>query len=288
MKHIVKKDFENHKIPLPPLEDQKRIASILTRAEKLIAKRKESIQLLDELLKSTFLEMFGPTAKDFDTWPIIEIKDLAAKYKGSMRTGPFGSNLLHSEFSETGDVAVLGIDNAVQNAFVWKEKRYISMDKYATLKSYRIFPEDIIITIMGTTGRSAVIPLDVPLAINTKHLAAITLDREQANPYFLSYSIHSNSFIENQLTRRNRGAIMNGLNLGLIKETKIHKPPIELQNLFSSLLKKVESIKSRYQKSLSELENLYGSLSQRAFKGEMDLSRITLPEEKIMVSALVD
>jgi type I restriction enzyme S subunit len=62
------KGLEKIKIPLPPLEDQKRIASILTRVEKLIVRRKESIQLLDELLKSTFLEMFGDPVRNEKGW----------------------------------------------------------------------------------------------------------------------------------------------------------------------------------------------------------------------------
>ena len=118
----------------------------------------------------------------------------------------------------------------------------------------------------------------VPLAINTKHLAAITFDRHKANPQFISYSIHSSPYIIKQFESKNRGAIMNGLNLGLIKETKLHKPPIELQNKFAATVEKVEVIKKRYQQSLSELENLYGSLSQRAFKGELDLSNAKITE----------
>jgi type I restriction enzyme S subunit len=268
------KSLAELRIPFPPLDDQIRIAAVLTRAEKLIAKRKESIKALDELLKSTFLEMFGPTNKDFLSWPITEMRELAANHKGAMRTGPFGSNLLHSEFTKTGDVAVLGIDNAVQNKFAWDEERFITKEKYTELSSYRIFPGDVIITIMGTIGRSAVIPNDIPLAINTKHLAAITFDKQKANPKFIAYSFHSSPFIKNQLASKNRGAIMNGLNLGLIKETKLRKPPIEIQNQFASILDKVESLKSRYTQSLTALENLYGSLSQRAFKGELDLSRV--------------
>lgn len=266
--------MEKYKIPLPSLDDQIRIAAVLTRAEALIAKRKESIKVLDELLKSTFLEMFGPQNKDFHQWPIVEIRDLAAAHKGSMRTGPFGSNLLHSEFAESGDVAVLGIDNAVQNKFAWGDQRFITMEKYAELGSYRIFPGDVIITIMGTIGRTAVIPDDIPLAINTKHLAAITFDRQKANPNFISYSIHSSPYIINQFASKNRGAIMNGLNLGLIKETKLCKPPIEHQNQFAAIIEKVEALKAKYTQSLTELKNLYGSLSQRAFKGELDLSKV--------------
>jgi len=262
-------------IPLPEnLEDQLRIAAVLNRAEKLITKRKESIKALDELLKSAFLEMFGPENKEFHHWPVVEIRNLAAAHKGSMRTGPFGSNLLHSEFAKSGDVAVLGIDNAVQNKFAWGEPRYITMEKYAELSSYRILPGDVIITIMGTIGRTAVIPDDIPLAINTKHLAAITFDTQKANPKFISYSIHSSPYIINQFASKNRGAIMNGLNLGLIKETKLRKAPIELQNQFAAIVDKVEVLKVRYTQSLTELENLYGSLSQRAFKGELDLSKV--------------
>ena len=265
------------KIPLPPLDDQKRIAHLLGKVEGLIARRKQHLQQLDDLLKSVFLEMFAPQAPGYPDWPLVEIKDLAAKHKGAMRTGPFGSNLLHSEFTAEGDVAVLGIDNAVQNCFVWGERRFITNEKYRELESYRIYPGDVIVTIMGTIGRSSVIPDDIPLAINTKHLAAITLNNEIANPLFVSYSIHSSPFILNQLKSKNRGAIMSGLNLGLIKETKLKRPPIALQDQFGAIHKKIDEIKSRYQQSLTDLEHLYGALSQKAFKGELDLSRVVLP-----------
>lgn len=277
--HINRKSLENLKIPVVEKTDQIRIATLLSRAEALIAKRQESIRLLDELLKSTFWEMFGPEAKDFEEWPLIEMKELSAKKKGGMRTGPFGSNLLHSEFVTEGDVAVLGIDNAVNNKFEWKEKRFISKEKYEQLKNYRIYPRDVIITIMGTTGRSAVIPDDIPLTINTKHLAAITLDKTKANPHFISYSIHSSPFIKWQIKSQTRGAIMGGLNLGIIKKLKINRPPIELQNQFAHIIKKTESLKTKYEASLYELENLYGSLTQRAFRGELDLSKVPIVHE---------
>ena len=273
-KRISRKNLNKIKFELPDPDDQIRIASVLSKAESLISKRKESIRLLDDLLKSTFLEMFGPAAPGYDDWPSKQIKDLAKKEKGSMRTGPFGSNLLHSEFTKDGDVAVLGIDNAVNNCFEWSERRYITSEKYEKLKNYTIYPRDVIITIMGTNGRSAVIPDDIPLAINTKHLAAITFDENEANPHFMSYAFHSSPLIISQLKRKTRGAIMGGLNLGIIKRLKVRKPPIELQKKFVKLIQSVESLRDTLQGSLSELENLYGSLSQRAFRGELDLSQV--------------
>lgn len=286
--NLSSKWIENYEIPLPPLDDQIRIAHLLGKVEGLIAQRKQHLQQLDDLLKSVFLEMFGPQSVGYGDWPLVEIKDLAAKHKGAMRTGPFGSNLLHSEFVTDGDVAVLGIDNAVKNCFAWDERRFITHEKYTELANYQIFPGDVIVTIMGTIGRSAVVPDDIPLAINTKHLAAITLNRELANPLFLSYSIHSSPFILNQFKSKNRGAIMSGLNLGLIKETKLKRPPIELQNKFAETHRRIDELKAMYQQSLTDLESLYGSLSQQAFKGELDLSRVLMlviqPEEEKTVT----
>lgn len=281
VKGITQEELYKLEIAFPPLDDQIRIAHLLGKVEGLITQRKQHLQQLDDLLKSVFLEMFGPASPGHEAWPQVEIRELAAKHKGAMRTGPFGSNLLHSEFTSEGDVAVLGIDNAVKNRFAWGERRFISDEKYQELQSYRIFPGDVIVTIMGTIGRSAVIPDDIPVAINTKHLAAITLNREVANPLFLSYSIHSSPFVLKQFASKNRGAIMSGLNLGIIKETKIKRPPIQLQNRFADIHGQVDQLKSSYQQSICNLEALYGALSQQAFKGELDLSRVALPAAPI-------
>ena len=275
--------LDDLEICLPPLEDQIRIAHLLGKVEGLIAQRKQQLQQLDDLLKSVYLQTFGPTNPDSEAWPLVEMRELAAHHKGAMRTGPFGSNLLHSEFTAEGDVAVLGIDNAVQNRFAWGERRFISKEKYQSLKNYRVYPGDVIVTIMGTIGRSAVIPDDIPVAINTKHLAAITLNRELANPLFLSYSIHSSPFVLKQFASRNRGAIMSGLNLGIIKSTKIKRPPVGLQNRFAEIHTFIDRLRSRYQQSLTDLQSLYGTLSQQAFKGELDLSRVPLPDAELQV-----
>lgn len=276
--HINRKALERILLPEIEYDDQRRIGHLLGKVEGLITRRNQHIKQLDDLLKSVFLSMFGPKADGYEEWSQVQIKALSARHKGAMRTGPFGSNLLHSEFSSEGDVAVLGIDNAVSNSFTWGEKRFISNAKYQEVKNYTIYPGDVIVTIMGTIGRSAVIPDNIPPAINTKHLAAITLDTELANPTFISYSIHSSPYILSQFKSKTRGAIMSGLNLGIIKETKIKRPPIHLQNSFAEIHLSVEKLKSSYEKSLNELETLYRALSQKAFKGELDLSQIPLAD----------
>ncbi len=268
VKHLSVKKIQQIKIPLPPLAIQQKIAEALDKADAIRRRNKQMLEKYDQLIYSQYLNWFGKENFLFDHWKEVEIKNLAENKKGSMRTGPFGSDLLHSEFVDEG-IAVLGIDNAVENTFNWKGRRFITLEKFEKLKRYRVFPNDVIITIMGTTGRSAVIPENIPLAINTKHLAAITLNKKIANPYFVAYSIHSNPYILEQIKQRTRGAIMDGLNLTIIKELKVKLPPIELQNHFAKTIEEIEVLKIKVQQERTASENLFQSLLQKAFKGEL-------------------
>ena len=199
-------------IPIPPLEEQRKIAEQLDKVSDLIAKRRAQLDKLDLLVKARFVEMFCEE-RATENWPVVTIADIST----DMRTGPFGSALRHSEFVESG-VFVLGIDNAVENRFSYSRMRYITEEKYQQLKRYTVKPGDVIITIMGTVGRSAVIPEDIPKAINTKHLACLTIDKTRALPTFVCCAFQMHPDIRRQLTRQVKGAIMDGLNLTIIKK----------------------------------------------------------------------
>ena len=199
-------------------------------------------------------------------WQKCTAPQLTPGDKGDMRTGPFGSALKHSEFVDSG-IAVLGIDNAVTNRFRWAERRYITEEKYKSLRRYTVRPHDVIITIMGTTGRSSVVPADIPTAISTKHLATVTLDRDKAHPEFLSNAIHRDPLVLAQIRAANRGAIMAGLNLGIIKELQVHLPPMDLQRRFAAVVARARAVGDKAARDLAG--HLFGSLTQRAFQGTM-------------------
>lgn len=266
VKHLAAKTVLDLELPLPAVEEQKRIAAILDKADAIRRKRQQANGELEALEDSAFAFTVGTRAKGYEEWAEVTIESLAALHQGAMRTGPFGSSLLHSEFVDEG-IAVLGIDNAVQNRFAWDQRRFITPAKYEEMKRYTVYPNDVIITIMGTVGRAAVIPEDIPTAITTKHIATLTLNTKIAEPEFVSQAMHRHPFIAMQMT--NRGAIMNSWNLGLIKTLKVPLPPIDVQREFTKRVRQIRDLRNKLENGATEAHHLFNSLVQRAFKGEL-------------------
>jgi len=266
--HISRQSLETLEIPLPPLAEQQHIARVLDQADQLRQQDRQLLEYYDVLMHAVFAELFGNQNPEASKWPEKTIAELAKATKNSMRTGPFGSDLLHSEFVEEGTF-VLGIDNVVNNYFEWAKPRFITQEKYEKLKRYTVYPGDVLISIMGTIGRTAVVPDDIPAAINSKHLAAITLNQQLALPIFISYSLCADPRIVRQLAARSKGAIMDGLNLGIIKDTKLSLPPLPLQQKFADTVACIEQQKAAVQQQQAHSEALFQSLLQQAFRGEL-------------------
>ena len=261
-------------VPLPPRPEQQRIVTLLDEAFVGIATAKanaeKNLQNAQELIGIGFKSI--TESLDPAKWPMLQVQALAASHKGAMRTGPFGSQLLHSEFVDEG-IAVLGIDNAVANEFRWDRRRYITEEKYQEMGRYRVFPGDVLITIMGTCGRCAVVPDEIPLAINTKHLCCITLDREKCLPEYLhSYFLHDLT-ARDYLTAHAKGSIMAGLNMGIISELPVRLPSLEVQaeivKRFAGLSEETQRLETIYQHKLTALDELKKSLLHRAFNGDL-------------------
>jgi type I restriction enzyme S subunit len=260
-----KRDLEPLPIPIPPLDEQRRIVEVLDRADALRTRRREALTCLDELARSIFLDMFGDPDK---SWPWRTVTDLAAKGRGAIRTGPFGSQLLRDEFVDEG-IAVLGIDNVVKNEFTWDKRRYITPEKYRKLQRYTVYPGDVLISIMGTCGRCAIVPADISVAINTKHLCCITLDPEKCLPGFLHAYFLQHSGAQSYLAWAAKGAIMAGLNMEIIKDLPVALPPLTDQRLFAEKLGRITSTKVVQERQLGELNELFETLQYRAFRGEL-------------------
>lgn len=273
-RRISRKNLGQVPIPLPPLEEQKGIVAVLDQAFSALdsARAHAEANLADAqlLFERQAAEIFQYLERRHPARRTVA--DVAASAKGSIRTGPFGSQLLHSEFVDNG-IAVLGIDNAVANEFRWAKRRYITEKKYEQLSRYTVRPGDVVITIMGTCGKCAVIPDDIPLAINTKHLCCITLDRTKSLPDYLHRYFLLSQTARAYLSAQASGSIMDGLNMGIIKGMPISVPPITAQGDVVGKIAKIEggtrSIARRYKEQIADLDSLRQSLLQKAFAGEL-------------------
>lgn len=262
-KEISKSVVSKVEVPLPPLDDQRRIASILDQADTLRVRRRRVLSELDVVAESIFHSMFGSFAGKF-----LTVEEVAAPAKGSIRTGPFGSQLLHGEFVDEG-IAVLGLDNVVGNRFSWKERRFITPEKYEQLRRYTVHPGDVLISIMGTCGRCVVVPTDVGTAINTKHICAITLNREIVLPEFVRAAFLWHPRARQHLTQRTKGSIMDGLNMGIVKEMPLPVPQLDDQHKFVATLAQVDTLTETALESSADLDDLFASFQDRAFSGDL-------------------
>lgn len=262
---ITRQTLDLVRIPLPPLDEQRRIAAILDQADALRDKRRQALAQVEQLTQSVFLEMFG---SDPAKWRNLPVEAVAAPGKASIRTGPFGSQLLHSEFVDDG-IPVLGIDNVVTNQFVYGGGRHVTEGKFAELRRYQVFPGDVLITIMGTCGRCAVVPDDIGIAVNTKHLCCITLAESLCQPAYFHYCFLLHPAVQKALGVEARGAVMPGLNMGIIKSLLLPVPPLELQQKFARRVEAIERLKDAHRRSLEEMDALFASLQHRAFRGEL-------------------
>jgi type I restriction enzyme S subunit len=268
------KFLKEKKLPIPEdLDDQKRIAKVLSDCEFLIQKRKDSIALLDELLKSTFLEMFGDESK-FESKSIEEI---ASDEKYSLSSGPFGSNLTSKDYTPDGVIILRGT-NVTKGELDLSDIKYVSEQKAKDLERSEIKPDDVVIVAVGSSGTALKIPASLPRAIMSQNFNKVTPNKKMVLPIYLEYSINS-EIVQRQFRKIMTNAGRTFLGLTRIREVKIPVPSPEEQRSFEKVVDKIETIKNQLKKSLQELQNLYGSLSQRAFKGELDLSHLGVENE---------
>lgn len=245
-------------INLPTLDVQRDVVALLDRAEAIRASRRAALAQVESLPSAVFQQMFGS----------VQASTTVLEIATSMRTGPFGSDLLHSEFVDDG-IPVLGLDNVVENEFRWAGRRYITEEKYDSLKRYTVNPGDVLVSIMGTTGRCVVVPEGIPTAINTKHICATTVDRRLIEPEFLRAAFLWHPDSRAHLVRQTKGSIMNGLNMGIIKAMPVPLPRIDHQRAFVERVARIDADRELLRRALAADEELFASLQSRAFSGAL-------------------
>jgi type I restriction enzyme, S subunit len=265
---ITQTDLKELSIPLPPLDDQRRIAAILDKADTIRRKRRETIRLTDEFLRSVFLAMFGDPVTNPKGWDSGYIDDVVRDPRRDVRCGPFGTQLKVAELVDEG-IPLWGIENVRDNKFVSACRKYLTPSKADELDAFRAGPGDVLVTRMGTVGKACVVPEDAGEGRISYHLFRVRVAENKCLPDFLAATISRSGVFQHQLELRAHGAIMAGLSTTDLRGVAFLLPPLPEQRRYVSLVKTADRLLMRMNYSERGNETLLLTLSQRAFKGEL-------------------
>lgn len=262
LKHISKDYIQNIQIPLPPLPQQQKIANILDAADALRQNDKTLIAKYDELTQALFLDMFGDPVSNPRGWEKVElgnITDLITDGKhGNCNDEPNSGYY----FISAKDIFDDNINyNRVREI---PKSEFEEVDRRTNLQA-----GDLVMVNTGATIGKLAIAKDIPETRRTtfqKSVAVIKVKREKIDTVFLKYVfiLRLESF-----SGKGSGSAIQNLLLSEMRRFKIIIPPLELQNQFAERVAVIEEQKAIAQKSLEKSEELFNSLLQKAFKGEL-------------------
>jgi len=245
-------------IPLPPLAEQKRIAEVLDKADALREKRRRGLQKLDTLLQSVFLEMFGDPVKNPKGWEKVRIGELTFTVSNCNPATRYEDEFEYIDISS--------IDRETKTIL---ETNRIEVENAPSRARQIVKSNDVLVsTVRPNLNAVAQVPLSLDKAIASTGFTVLRANEKILSSDFLFQWVKSSNFIA-EMVEKATGASYPAVSDKIVKNSKILLPPIELQNKFSEVVKRVESLRNEKLKSAEKIENLFQSLQQKAFKGEL-------------------
>ncbi len=258
-KEISKSIVENIEIPLPSLDEQRRIAAVLDKISGLIANRRAQLAKLDELVKARFVEMFGDPEFNLRNWPIVSISDVCT----------VGSSKRIYQSEQTFDgVPFLRISdlNHLIDTGDFCPSLFISEEKYQELQQRGQVPieGDILVTSRGTLGRCYIIKTTDRFYFQDGMISWISNLSNEITSLFIAHLFDMQS-IKRQIESMQAGSTVSYLSIDMIKRLKIMLPDRNLQKQFGAFVDQTNKSKLTIQQSLDKLEVLKKALMQQYF-----------------------
>ena len=252
-------------IPLPPLDQQKKIAAILDAADAYRKKTKALIEKYDELTQSLFLDMFGDPVSNPKGWEIQCLSSVCSLQGGF--------SFKSKDFVENG-VKLVKIGNVHFQNIIWDEVDLLPKEYLVKHSNFSLNEGDILMALtrpiiksLGTVKAVTVKKSDLPSLLNQRVARFVPNESKIKKRYLLGY-IYSNYF-KNKIDKYSSTSLQPNVSNKQIEKMEIFVPPLEIQNQFTKRVQAIEAQKVQAQASLAQAEDLFNSLLQRAFKGEL-------------------
>ena len=250
------KFLKEARISLPDdIAEQRRIADILDKADAIRRKRQQSLKLIDELVKSQFIEMFGDPVKNPMGWEVKSIEEFSI-----VKIGPFGS-LLHAEDYIENGVPLINPSHIIDEKIRPDISLTISSQKFQAMPAYALRKNDVVLGRRGEIGRCAVVG-DGEFLCGT---GSMYIRVEHSYHPLVLQKILAHESMRALLTDKAVGITMKNLNAGIIAKQLVPRPPIALQNEFARFAEQADKSKFAMQRQLREIEILSSALKQKFF-----------------------
>ena len=256
MKHIVKKDFEETLIPYPSQKKQIEIGTNLDKIANIIAARKQQLELLDELVKARFVEMFGDE-NNSKNWNIINVENVADVQVGIViKPSQYYTN------KGNGVKAFRSLN--IGEGFI-KDNDWVYFTEEGHNKNSKsiVKENDLLIVRSGAPGTACVVT-EKYTGYNAIDIIIVHPDCEKINPYYLCYFTNMQHG-KKQINEGTSGAAQQHFNVGKYNKLRLMLPPKELQDEFADFVHQIDKSKVAIQKSLDETQILFDSLMQKYF-----------------------
>jgi type I restriction enzyme S subunit len=239
----------------------------LDKADGLRRKREKAIELTDTLLRAVFFDMFGDPVTNPKGFQMRTLKEFYADKKTGTKCGPFGSALKKDEYCKTG-VPVWNMDNITKTGeFVPTQRLWITDEKFSALESYAVQNKDIIISRAGTVGKMCVVHTELSKSIISTNLIRLRLNENLSPEYFVCLM----NYCKGRVGRLKTGpdGTFTHMNTGILDNLRFPYSPIKLQNEFIAVQDEFTKRSLKDQDYVKQASNLFSSLTQRAFSGEL-------------------
>ena len=246
-------------IPVPVIEKQREIIEIFEKCNGTIAYRQQELLLMDQLVKSRFIEMFGDPKINPNNYPVCQLSDFIVFLTS-------GSRGWAQYCADDGTEWFITIKNVKDCHIETDNMQPINAPDNAEAKRTRAQEGDLLISITADLGRTGVVTKEIAEhgAYINQHLTCIRLKQDVLNPLYVAYFMESPAGKE-QFESKNQSAVKAGLNFNSINSLRLMIPPLDDQNAFVDFIKQTDKSKFEIQQSLEKLEILKKSLMQQYF-----------------------
>jgi type I restriction enzyme, S subunit len=265
MKHINRKEFLEHRIPLPHLDDQRRIAAILDKADALRRTRKRAHDLLGGLTDSIFFEMFGDLVSNSKGWNEIQ----ALGHLADIASGITKGRKLNGE--ATREIPYLAVSN-VQDKFLDLSIVKTIHASENEIKRYRLTKNDLLLTEGGDPdklGRGTLWADELGEAIHQNHIFRVRVHSQRAMPTYLVWLLGSPYGKAYFLRSAKQTTGIASINKRQLSDFPVILPPVVLQAEFEKRAYSARRITQTNSLNNIGIDVLFSSLQHRAFSGQL-------------------